>query len=89
MTGAADGRLADAERIRRLEDRGRDFPFYRGWPVSLSGPQWLLVLTAVLAAVLILAFPPAALSGGLGQWVPALLLAGLPLAALAWVAPGH
>jgi hypothetical protein len=81
--------VADAERIRRLEDPGRDFPFYRGWPVSLSGRQWLLVLAAVLVALLVLAFPPAALSGGLGQWVPALLLAGLPLAVLAWVAPGH
>jgi len=89
VIGAADGLLADAERIRRLEDPGRDFPFYRGWPVGLSVRQWLLVLTAVLVALLVLAFPPAALSGGLGQWVPALLLAGLPLAALALVAPGH
>lgn len=89
MIGAADGMVADAERIRRLEDPGRDFPFYRGWPVALSGRQWLLVLAAVLVALLVLAFPPAALSGGLGQWLPALLLAGLPLAVLAWVAPGH
>jgi membrane protease YdiL (CAAX protease family) len=89
VIGAADGMVADAERIRRLEDPGRDFPFYRGWPVALSGRQWLLVLAAVLVALLVLAFPPAALSGGLGQWLPALLLAGLPLAFLAWVAPGH
>jgi hypothetical protein len=89
MIGAADGMLADAERIRRLEDPGRDFPFYRGWPVAFSVRQWGLVLAAVLVALLVLAFPPAALSGGLGQWLPALLLAGLPLAALALVAPGH
>jgi hypothetical protein len=42
--------LADAERIRRLEDPGRDFPFYRGWPVALTGRQWGLVLAAVLVA---------------------------------------
>jgi hypothetical protein len=29
MIGAANGMLADAERIRRLEDPGRDFPFSR------------------------------------------------------------
>jgi len=81
--------LAEAERIRRLEDPGRDFPFYRGWPVALSVRQWGLVLAAVLVALMVLAFPPAALSGGLGPWLPALLLAGLPLAALAFVAPGH
>lgn len=89
MIGAADGRLAEAARIRWLEDPGRDFPFYRGWPVALSGRQWSLVLVPVLVALLVLAFPPAALRAGLGQWLPALLLAGLPLAALAWVAPGH
>jgi hypothetical protein len=89
MIGAADGMLAEAERIRRLEDPGRDFPFYRGWPVALSVRQWGLVLAAVLVALMVLAFPPAALSGGLGPWLPALLLAGLPLAALAFVAPGH
>jgi hypothetical protein len=75
VTGAADGRLADAERIRRLEDRGRDFPFYRGWPVALSGPQWLLVLAGVLGALLVVAFPPAVLNSGLARMVPALLLA--------------
>jgi len=89
VIGAADGMLAEAERIRRLEDPGRDFPFYRGWPVALSVRQWGLVLAAVLVALMVLAFPPAALSGGLGPWLPALLLAGLPLAALAFVAPGH
>jgi hypothetical protein len=89
MIGAADGMLADAERIRRLEDPGRDFPFYRGWPVALSGPQWLLVLTAVLVGLLVVAFPPPALSGGLVQMIPALLLVALPLATLALVARSH
>ena len=89
MIGVADGMLAVAERIRWLEDPGRDFPFYRGHPVALSGPQWLLVLAGVLVALLVVAFPPAVLNSGLARMVPALLLVAMPLAALALVARGH
>jgi hypothetical protein len=89
MTAAAHDMAAGAERIGWLEDPGRDFPFYRGWPVALSYRQWLLVLAAVLVGLLVMLFPPAALTGGLAQMVPTLVLIGLPLAALALVAPGH
>jgi hypothetical protein len=40
----------------KLEDQGRDFPFYNVSPVSLTAGQWLLLMLAVAAGL-------AALSG--------------------------
>jgi len=89
MSTAAMKTIGGAERIGWLEDPGRDFPFYRGRPVALSGPQWLLVLTGVLVGLIVVAFPPTVLTSGLARMVLALLLVALPLAALALVARGH
>jgi membrane protease YdiL (CAAX protease family) len=79
--------MSDNDRIARLEDQGRDFPYYNGLPVPLSAWQWLLVLTGVAAGFLPMALPIAWPGGMFGQFIPAVLLPGIPLAVLAYVAP--
>ncbi len=84
--------LTPAQRLGRLEDPKSDFPFYGGAPVRLSAVQWLFVIAAVVAgfAALIWPLPWAAGPMGLaGPMVPAILFVAIPLAALAYVAPGH
>lgn len=66
-----------------------DFPFYNGKPAYISGRQWLLVMAAVSAGFLSLVLPVPWPTKILADWVPAILFAWLPLAALAYVAPGH
>jgi len=81
--------LAPAQRLGRLEDPGRDFPFYNGMPVALSARQWLFVMAAVAAGFLVLVLPIPWPGGPLGALIPAVLFPVIPLAALAHVAPGH
>jgi hypothetical protein len=81
--------LAPAQRFGRLEDPGRDFPFYNGTPVGLSAWQWLFVMAAVAAGFLVLVLPIPWPAGPLGALIPAVLFPLIPLAALAHVAPGH
>jgi membrane protease YdiL (CAAX protease family) len=81
--------LAPAERLRWLEDPGRDFPFYNGAPVGLSAWQWLFVMAAVVVGFLVLVLPIPWPAGPLGALIPAVLFPVIPLAALAHVAPGH
>jgi uncharacterized protein len=85
--GAARG-PAPAERLARLEDPGIDFPYYDGAPVAISGLQWLFVMAMVVAGFLVLQLP-IRWPGGTGQFLPAILMPAIPLAALAWVARGH
>ncbi|MEZ5906071.1 MAG: CPBP family glutamic-type intramembrane protease [Geminicoccaceae bacterium] len=66
-----------------------DFPYVDGKPVALSAGQWWLVMAAVLAAYLMLILPPPFLRGTFSGFVPALLYALVPLAALALVAGRH
>jgi len=61
--------LAPAQRFRRLEDPGRDFPFYNGMPVSLSARQWLFVMAAVAAGFLVLVLPIPWPAGPLGALI--------------------
>jgi membrane protease YdiL (CAAX protease family) len=72
------------------EERQRDYPYYRGVPVALSDRQWLIALAGVALATWIL----------LGQFeffrrsfllhaAPAVLLAVIPLGALALAAGKH
>ncbi len=77
------------ERFLWLEDQDTDFPFFRGQPVSISKGQWLFVMAMVVAGFLLLASPIDWPAGAFGQFVPAILLPGLPLLALAYVAPVH
>lgn len=81
--------VAPGQRVERMEDPGRDFPFYDGVPVSLSGGQWLFVLAAVAAGFALLVLPIPWPGGPVGALIPALLFPAVPLAALAHVAPGH
>jgi membrane protease YdiL (CAAX protease family) len=87
-TNAASA-LSPEQRLPRLEDAGSEFPFYNGAPVSIAGPQWGLVTAAVLLGFLVLALPIAWPGGAFGAIIPALLFPVIPLAALAYVAPGH
>lgn len=81
--------LAPGQRLGRLEDPDRDFPFYDGAPVGLSSAQWWFVMAAVAAGFAVLTVPIPWPAGPLGALIPALLFAMIPLAALARVAPGH
>ena len=75
-----------------LERAGDDFPFYDGRPVALSGRQWSVVLGTTLAALLILTLGGPLVAKALGSTpvarvMVASVFAGLPLLALARVAP--
>ncbi|OEO28251.1 CAAX protease [Devosia insulae DS-56] len=66
---------------------GRDFPFYNGQPVEISGRGWLIVLLGValgfaaLVAVPLNSFPL--------NFTPPILFVAIPLGALAMVAGPH
>lgn len=77
------------ERFSRLEDPATDFPFYRGKPVAISNRQWLFVMAMVVVGFLALALPIPWPAGAFWQFVPAVLMPGIPLIALAYVAPSH
>jgi hypothetical protein len=83
------GAVVPAQRLGRLEDPGRDFPFYDGVPVPLSAGQWLFVMAAVAAGFAVLVLPIPWPGGAVGALIPALLFPAIPLAALARVAPAH
>jgi hypothetical protein len=70
------------------EDPGRDFPFYQGVPVALTGAQWWLLLALVAVAFALLIAPIPWPGGELGAFVPAVLFPLIPLAGLAWVSQG-
>lgn len=89
MTSFISSPIRNEERFTRLEDPATDFPFYSGVPVSISGRQWLFVMAMVVAGFLVLASPIDWPDGAFWKFVPALLLPGVPLIALAYVAPGH
>ncbi|MGD9712535.1 MAG: CPBP family intramembrane glutamate endopeptidase, partial [Thermomicrobiales bacterium] len=67
----------------------RDYPFYKGWPVEISGVKWLVPLAGVALAVGILLDQPRMFTQGYLRFAPALLLALLPLIGLALVAGRH
>jgi membrane protease YdiL (CAAX protease family) len=81
--------LAPAERLRWLEDPGRDFPFYNGAPMRLSAWQWLFLMAAVAVGFAVLVAPIPWPAGPLGAMIPAVLFPLIPMLALAKVAPGH
>lgn len=90
MTSNTQTPATASDRFTRLEDAGRDFPYYSGTPTTITTAQWLLAPMAVVVAFLLLALPIDWPGEGLaGQYLPALLLPGLPLAALATVAGRH
>lgn len=66
-----------------------DFPYYNGQPVAISAAQWLFIMLMVLAAILVVILPVPWFGGAAGQFIPALLMVMLPLAALAKVTPAY
>ena len=67
----------------------RDFPFYNGLPVAVSGGQWLVVIAGVLAgaaADLLITVPGPA---WLAVMVRGALFVGIPLVTYAVAIPGH
>jgi membrane protease YdiL (CAAX protease family) len=89
MTLDTHSAAGPGDRFSRLEDPASDFPFYNGVPAPVSNGQWLFVMAMVVAGFLVLALPIPWPSGTFWQFVPAVLMPGIPLAALAFVAPGH
>jgi hypothetical protein len=90
MTSTIGTPAAGTDTFLWLEDKGRDFPFYNGAPVALSGTQWLIVMAAIVVGFLILALPIDWPGGAmLGPLIPAVLMPLIPMVALAYVAPGH
>lgn len=89
MTSFISSPIRNEDRFARLEDPATDFPFYNGVPVSISGKQWLFVMAMVVAGFLLLASPIDWPDGAFWKFLPAVLMPGLPLIALAYVAPGH
>ena len=89
MTSEHGGTLSTMGRFNWLEDPGKDFAFYNGAPRSISTGSWLFVLTMVAVGFGVLAAPIDWPGGIFGQFFPAVLFPAIPLAALAYVAPGH
>lgn len=89
-TGTAEKRdLADVERFTWLERKNDDFPFYNGQPVWFSARQWSTVLVAVVLGFIALITLEKVVSGSWALFIPATLFFVIPLAALAFVTPGH
>lgn len=85
----ASSSVAQSERFARLEDPASDFPFYNGIPAFISNSQWVFVMAMVVVGFLLLASPIDWPDGAFWQFIPAILMPGIPLFALAYVARGH
>jgi hypothetical protein len=70
-----------------LEPEGRDFPYYRGSPDTISAKGWLLVAAGVVAGFLALVAPVPIADNLFSGWLRVLFFAGLPLLALRVASP--
>jgi membrane protease YdiL (CAAX protease family) len=77
--------VAIAEERLPLEPKGRDFPYYRGGPPTISTTGWLPVLAGVAAGFLALTTPLPLADNLPTGWPNALLFVCLPLLGL-WIA---
>lgn len=77
------------ERFGWIERPGREFPFFNNQPARISGLQWLLLMAAAAAGLLVVTLPIAWPWPPAGRLIPSVLLALIPLACLRWAAPGH
>lgn len=70
-----------------FEPAGKDFPYYRGSPVTISTKGWLLVAVGVVAGFLALITPLPFTDNLFTGWLRVLLFIGLPLVGLQMAAP--
>jgi membrane protease YdiL (CAAX protease family) len=78
------------ERFNWLEYKNRDdFPYYRGWPTTITARQWKMVLGALVVAFLILSFGLDWFNGDVTSLIPRIFFVAIPLGALALVAPKY
>lgn len=68
-----------------LEPEGKDFPYYRESPDTISTKGWLLVAASVVAGFLALVTPLPFTDNFFAGWLGVLLFVGLPLLGL-WIA---
>ncbi len=85
----ADTANESQELSKQKNAQARDFPYYNGDPIALSGLQWGVVLLAVVVAYLSLVWIGQSFSGMLSGVISVSIYAGLPLIALAIVAREH
>jgi uncharacterized protein len=82
--------IQKSERFNWLEYKnGDDFPYYRGWPTTITGAQWAIVMVAVVVSFFIVGWGGDNLKG---DWLPFItrgLFVAIPLGALAFVTPKH
>ncbi|WP_448120928.1 CPBP family glutamic-type intramembrane protease [Xanthomonas arboricola] len=62
-----------------------DFPFYNRQPIPISALQWLLILSALCIAFVLLIMPWPSSDSVTGSWVHALLFCLVPLGAMALI----
>jgi membrane protease YdiL (CAAX protease family) len=79
----------DDSRFGRWAERddGRDFPFYDGQPVTISGARWVLVVLACAVG-----FAALSTVGSADQWVelvPRVLFLAIPAAVFVWASDGQ
>ena len=90
VSEASAPEVPKSERFNWLEYKnGDDFPYYRGWPTTITGVQWAIVMVAVVVAFLIVGWGGDHLKG---DWLPFItrgLFVAIPLGALAFVTPKH
>ncbi len=80
--------VAPSDRIPLIERRGIDFPLYAGVPVKVKSSGWVILLLSVAVGFVLLTAGASPTPSPLERGIRALAFLGLPLAALAIVAPG-
>lgn len=78
---------AIVERRLPFEPEGKDFPYYRGSPDTISTKGWLLVAAGVVAGFLSLATPLPFTDTPFTGWLRVFLFVGLPLLSLRIASP--
>lgn len=73
----------------RIEEPGRDFPFYADVPIRITVGQWMLILVAVSVGFGILIAPIAWPFSPIGSFLPAILFPAIPMAVLALLSGRH
>jgi membrane protease YdiL (CAAX protease family) len=82
-------KLGTTEARLPFEPRGRDFPYYRDHPPTVSMVGWFSVLAGVAAGFAALVTPLPFTDGILTAWLRVVAFLGLPLLGVAIAAPGR